>query len=83
MSWEKFASDGKRHSGGPPLHCTYCARHLIDALLPKIPKSIDDSDWIIDVGERGWVVITNYKRIRISSIEVQMLIEHHLKVVHL
>nr|WP_236685169.1 hypothetical protein [Mycobacterium lepromatosis] len=35
------------------------------------------------VGECGWVVITNDKSIRTRSVEAQMAIDTHLKVVHL
>ena len=52
----------------------------LDALLPE---GIDDPDWIPVVGDRGWVVITNDKRIRTRPVEAQMAIDHHLKVIHL
>ncbi|GAY16234.1 hypothetical protein [Mycobacterium sp. shizuoka-1] len=52
----------------------------LDELLPE---GIDDVDWIPIVGDNGWVVITNDRRIRTRPAESQLAIEHRLKVVHL
>ena len=52
----------------------------VDELLPQ---GIDDPDWIPVVGDRGWVVITNDRRIRTRPHEAQLAIDHKLKVVHL
>ncbi|UXA16740.1 hypothetical protein KXD98_18405 [Mycobacterium sp. SMC-4] len=52
----------------------------IDELLPE---GMNDPDWIPTVGDRGWVVITNDRRIRTRPIEAQLAINHKLKVVHL
>lgn len=48
-----------------------------------LPEGIEDPDWIPIVGQRGWVVITNDRRIRTRPAEAQLAIEHQLKVVHL
>lgn len=42
-----------------------------------------DPDWIPVVGDRGWIVITNDKRIRTRPAEASLAITHKLKVVHL
>jgi hypothetical protein len=43
----------------------------------------DDPDWIPDVAGRGWVVITNDRRIRTRPTEAPKAVEHGLVVAHL
>ncbi|MDY6997591.1 MAG: hypothetical protein SW019_13390 [Actinomycetota bacterium] len=50
-----------------------------DLLYPGIL----DPDWIPVVGDRGWVHITNDKRLRTRPHEASLAITHRLKVVHL
>lgn len=50
-----------------------------DLLYPGIL----DPDWIPVVGDRGWVLITNDKRLRTRPNEASLAITHRLKVVHL
>ncbi len=52
-------------------------------LTDMLPAGIGDTDWIPVVGSRGWIVITNDKRLRTRPIEAQLAIAHRLKVVHL
>lgn len=42
-----------------------------------------DPDWIPVVGDRGWTVITNDRRLRTRPTEASLAITHQLKVVHL
>lgn len=56
------------------------SRPPVDDLLPQ---GILDPDWIPIVGQRGWVVITNDRRLRTRPMEAELAIEHKLKVVHL
>jgi hypothetical protein len=48
-----------------------------------LPEGMDDPDWIPTIGDRGWVVVTNDRRIRTRPLEAQLAIKHRLKVVHL
>ncbi|MDZ7882210.1 MAG: hypothetical protein U5N53_04540 [Mycobacterium sp.] len=48
-----------------------------------LPRGILDTDWIPIVGDRGWVMITNDRRLRTRPVEAQLAITHRLKVVHL
>ncbi len=48
-----------------------------------LPRGILDTDWIPIVGDRGWVMITNDRRLRTRPVEAQLAIAHRLKVVHL
>jgi hypothetical protein len=56
------------------------SRHPVEELLPR---GIADSDWIPIVGDRGWVMITNDRRLRTRPHEAELAIAHKLKVVHL
>lgn len=48
-----------------------------------LPRGIKDPEWIPIVGDRGWVMITNDKRLRTRPAEAELAIAHKLKVVHL
>lgn len=48
-----------------------------------LPRGITDPEWIPIVGDRGWVIITNDKRLRTRPVEAELAITHKLKVVHL
>jgi hypothetical protein len=48
-----------------------------------LPQGIEDPDWIPVVGDNGWILITNDRRIRTRPVEAQLAIKHRLKVVHL
>jgi hypothetical protein len=48
-----------------------------------LPRGILDTDWIPIVGDRGWVMITNDRRLRTRPVEADLAITHRLKVVHL
>ncbi len=48
-----------------------------------LPLGILDTDWIPIVGDRGWVVITNDRRLRTRPVEAELAIAHKLKAVHL
>lgn len=54
-----------------------------DALAELLPLGVEDPEWIPVVGDNGWVVITNDRRIRTRPVEAQLAIKHRLKVVHL
>ena len=54
-----------------------------DDLAELIPKGALDSEWIPIVGERGWVVITNDRRVRTRPVESALAVRHQLRVVHL
>jgi hypothetical protein len=56
------------------------SREPVDDLLPR---GILDTDWIPIVGDRGWVMITNDRRLRTRPVEAELAIAHQLKVVHL
>ena len=56
------------------------SRPPVDELLPQ---GILDTEWIPIVGDRGWVVITNDRRLRTRPIEAELAIDHKLKVIHL
>lgn len=60
---------------------TGCFGHGV--LVELLPQGIGDTDWIPIVGDRGWVVITNDKRIRTRPAEAELAIAHRLRVVHL
>ena len=55
-------------------------RPPIDELLPS---GIADSAWIPIVGVRGWVMITNDKRLRTRPPEAKLAIANRLMVIHL
>lgn len=48
-----------------------------------LPRGTADGDWIPIVGDRGWVMITNDRRLRTRPHEAHLAIAHKLKVVHL
>ena len=48
-----------------------------------LPAGVLDPDWIPIVGDRGWVMITNDRRLRTRPREAELAVKHHLKVVHL
>jgi PIN like domain len=48
-----------------------------------LPRGILDTEWIPIVGDRGWVMITNDRRLRTRPAEAALAIAHKLKVVHL
>jgi PIN like domain len=56
------------------------SRAPVDELLPR---GILDTEWIPIVGDRGWVMITNDRRLRTRPAEAELAIAHRLKVVHL
>lgn len=56
------------------------SRPPVDKLLPR---GMADADWIPIVGDRGWVMITNDRRLRTRPVEAELAIAHKLKVVHL
>lgn len=56
------------------------SRSPVDELLPR---GIADTEWIPIVGDRGWVMITNDRRLRTRPLEAELAIAHKLKVVHL
>lgn len=56
------------------------SRSPVDELLPR---GIADTDWIPIVGDRGWVIITNDRRLRTRPVEAELANAHRLKVVHL
>jgi hypothetical protein len=56
------------------------SRAPIEELLPR---GVADTAWMPIVGDRGWVMITNDRRLRTRPAEAQLAIAHRLKVVHL
>jgi hypothetical protein len=56
------------------------SRSPVEELLPR---GILDTEWIPIVGDRGWVMITNDRRLRTRPDEAELAIAHKLKVVHL
>lgn len=56
------------------------SRPPVDQLLPR---GITDPEWIPIVGEHGWVIITNDRRLRTRPAEATLAIAHKLKVIHL
>lgn len=54
-----------------------------DELAELIPKGALDSEWIPIAGDRGWVVITNDRRVRTRPVESALALRHGLRVVHL
>lgn len=56
------------------------SRPPVDDLLPL---GISDPQWIPIVGDRGWVIITNDRRLRTRPAEAELAIQHKLKVIHL
>ncbi|BCO57163.1 hypothetical protein LTQ56_05570 [Mycobacterium intracellulare subsp. intracellulare] len=56
------------------------SRPPVDALLPL---GIPDPQWIPIVGDRGWIIITNDRRLRTRPDEAELAIKHKLKVIHL
>jgi hypothetical protein len=56
------------------------SRYPVEELLPR---GIADSDWIPVVGDLGWVMITNDRRLRTRPDEARLAIANKLKVVHL
>jgi|GEM_PF-5722923 hypothetical protein len=56
------------------------SRQPVEDLLPS---GIPDPQWIPIVGDRGWVIITNDKRLRTRPGEAELAITHKLKVIHL
>ncbi len=59
------------------------ARFSESPLAELLPLGIDDPDWIPVVGDNGWILITNDRRIRTRPVEAELAIQHRLKVVHL
>jgi PIN like domain len=56
------------------------SRQPVEELLPS---GIPDPQWIPIVGDHGWVIITNDKRLRTRPGEAELAIAHKLKVIHL
>ncbi|OBJ86981.1 hypothetical protein [Mycobacterium sp. 1245852.3] len=56
------------------------SRAPVDVLLPL---GIPDPQWIPIVGDRGWIIITNDRRLRTRPGEAELAIQHKLKVIHL
>lgn len=54
-----------------------------DPVADLLPAGMLDDAWIPVVGERGWVVITNDKRLRTRPAQAELAIQHGLKVIHL
>ena len=52
-------------------------------LSELLPLGIGDTEWIPIVAERGWVTITNDKRLRTRPAEATLAAEHGLRVIHL
>jgi hypothetical protein len=52
-------------------------------LIELLPPGIGDTEWIPVVGQRGWIAITNDKRLRTRPAEATLAFEHRLKVIHL
>ena len=52
-------------------------------LRDLLPQGIGDTQWIPIVAARGWVAITNDKRLRTRPAEAILGIEHKLRVIHL
>src|SRR5579875_486502 len=52
-------------------------------VVELLPAGIGDDEWIPIVGGRGWVAITNDKRLRTRPVEASLAVRHRLKVVHL
>ncbi|WP_255182556.1 hypothetical protein [Rhodococcus sp. WWJCD1] len=50
---------------------------------PIIPTGTLDVDWITEVGQRDWVLVTNGRRLRTRPDEATAAVAHKLKVVHL
>jgi hypothetical protein len=59
------------------------ARFSEDPVAEVLPQGIGDLEWIPVVGDHGWIVITNDRRIRTRPAEAEAAIQHRLKVVHL
>lgn len=47
-----------------------------EAHLDHFAHSTHDDVWLADIGHRGWIVITNDKRIRFNESERRALTEH-------
>ncbi|OBB20745.1 hypothetical protein A5761_04380 [Mycolicibacterium setense] len=59
------------------------ARFSLPPVEDLLPRGILDTDWIPIVGDRGWVMITNDRRLRTRPAEAALALTHKLKVVHL
>lgn len=59
------------------------ARFTAQPLDDLLPEGIEDPERIPIVGDNGWVLITNDRRIRTRPIESRIALRHKLKVVHL
>ena len=54
-----------------------------DPVADLLSAGMLDDDWIPVIGRRGWVVITNDKRLRTRPAQAELAIQHSLKVIHL
>jgi len=54
-----------------------------DAVRDLVPLESLDTEWIPLVAVRGWVVVTDDRRLRTRPIEANLAREHGLKVIHL
>jgi PIN like domain len=52
-------------------------------LRDLLPPGVGDTEWIPQVGRRGWIMITDDRRLRTRPFEARLANEHGLKVVHL
>lgn len=62
--------------------------HLRDDVVVATHPEVDDvprldSDWIPVVAARGWVIITNDKRIRTRPHEAPVAVKHRLRCAHI
>jgi PIN like domain len=47
----------------------------VELLHQHFEPDIDDTDWLVEVGKRGWVVLTKDQRIRHRRAEFQALLD--------
>ena len=59
------------------------ARFGEDPVADLVPEGIEDPDWIPVIGDNGWILITNDRRLRTRPVEAPLAVKHRLKVVHL
>lgn len=59
------------------------ARFSREPVHELLPRGISDPDWIPIVGDRGWIIVTNDRRLRTRPAESELAITHNLKVIHL
>lgn len=59
---------------GPVVEALRAAGETVHAHDDHFAQNTPDADWLIDVGARGWVVLTKDKNIRSNQIEHRALV---------